>query len=108
MNNEEFPKNQEDLYPGEYVVDIAKKIIDKKLIIKFDNFEKIYEQLKDFSIKESLKLIKINLNSLGIHHDHFVFESQLFKNNEIQNTVKKLKEKDYVYHEKSQHQNLKR
>ena len=97
LHNKEFPKNQEDLYPGEYVVDIAKKIIDKKLINEFNNFENIYEQLKEVSIKESLELIKINLNSLGIQHDYFVFESQLFKNNEIKNTIEKLKKKDLVY-----------
>jgi len=100
LHNKEFPKNQDDLYPGEYVVDIAKKIINKKLINEFNNFENIYEQLKDISIKESLALIKIDLNSLGIHHDHFVFESQLFKNNEIKSTVEKLKKKDLVYHGK--------
>ena len=95
-----FQKIKNELYPGEYVIDIAKKIIDKKLINEFNNFENIYEQLKDVSIKESLELIKINLNSLGIQHDHFVFESQLFKNNEIKNTVEKLKKKDLIYHGK--------
>ena len=76
---------------------LQKKIIDKKLIKEFDNFENIYEQLKDVSINESLELIKVNLNSLGVHHDHFIFESQLFKNNEIENTVEKLKKKEFVY-----------
>ena len=108
LHNKEFPKNREDLYPGEYVVDIAKKIIDKKLINEFNNFENIYELLKDVSIKESLELIKINLNSLGIQHDHFVFESQLFKNNEIKDTVEKLKKKGLVYQGKIKHQNLKK
>ena len=100
LHNKEFPKNQDDLYQGEYVIDIAKKIIDKKLINEFTNFENIYDQLKEASIKESLELIKINLNSLGIQHDHFVFESQLFKNNEIQNTVEILKKKNLIYHGK--------
>ena len=100
LENKKFPENQEDLYPGEYVIDIAKKIIDKKLIREFNNFANTYDQLKDISIKESLELIKVNLNSLGIHHDHFVFESQLFKNNEIQTTVEKLKKNNLVYHGK--------
>ena len=100
LHNKEFPKNVEDLYPRENVVDIAKKIIDKKLISEFNNFDKIYEKLREISIKESLELIKINLNSLGIQHDHFVFESQLYKNNEIQDTVEKLKKKDLIYYGK--------
>ena len=100
LHNKEFPKNREDLYPGENVVGIAKKIIDKKLISEFNNFDKIYEKLREISVKESLELIKINLNSLGINHDHFVFESQLYKNNEIQDTVEKLKKKDLIYYGK--------
>jgi len=100
LHNKEFPKNLDDLYPGENVVGIAKKIIDKKLISEFNNFDKIYEKLREISIKESLELIKINLNSLGIQHDHFVFESQLYKNNEIQDTVEKLKKKDLIYYGK--------
>jgi len=100
LHNKEFPKNLDDLYPGENVVGIAKKIIDKKLISEFNSFENIYEKLKEISVKESLELIKINLNSLGIYHDHFVFESQLYKNNEIQDTVEKLKKKDLIYYGK--------
>ena len=97
LHGKKFPKNQKDLYPGEYIVGIAKQIIDKKLINEFNDFQNIYEQLKEISIKESLELIKFNLNFLGIHHDHFIFESQLFKNNKIQNTVEKLKKKDFIY-----------
>jgi arginyl-tRNA synthetase len=100
LHNKEFPKNVEDLYPGENAASIAKKIIDKKLISEFNNFDKIYEKLREISIKESLELIKINLNSLGIQHDHFVYESQLYKNNDIQDTVEKLKEKDLIYYGK--------
>ena len=100
LHNKEFPKNVDDLYPGENVVGIAKKIIDKKLISEFNNFDKIYEKLREISIKESLELIKINLSSLGVQHDHFVFESQLYKNNEIQDTVEKLKKKDLIYYGK--------
>ena len=100
LHNKEFPKNRDDLYPGDNVVDIAKKIIDKKLISEFNNFDKIYEKLREISIKESLELIKINLSSLGVQHDHFVFESQLYKNNEIQDTVEKLKKKDLIYYGK--------
>jgi len=100
LHNKEFPKNVDDLYPGENVAGIAKKIIDKKLISEFNNFDKIYEKLREISIKESLELIKINLSSLGVQHDHFVFESQLYKNNEIQDTVEKLKKKDLIYYGK--------
>ena len=38
LKNKKFPTDQENLYPGEYVIDIAKKIINEKLITDFDNF----------------------------------------------------------------------
>ena len=34
-----------DLYPGDYIIDIAKKIIKNKSIKNFSNFEKIYKKL---------------------------------------------------------------
>ena len=97
IENKKFPKNIDDLYSGDYVVDFAKKIIDKKIINKFDSFENIYEELKDLSISEAIQLIKTNLSSLGIRHDYFVFESKLFKDKDIENTVEKLKKKELVY-----------
>ncbi len=97
LENKKFPENIDDLYPGEYIIDIAKKIINKKIIIKFNNLENIYDQLRDLSVKEAIELIKINLKSLGIHHNNFVFESKLIKAKEIQKTIEKLKKKNLVY-----------
>ena len=36
------------LYPGEYIIDIAKKIIDNKKLESFDNFQKSYESFSIF------------------------------------------------------------
>ena len=83
LHNKKFPTNLDDLYPGEYVIDIAKKVIDKKIINEKSNFEDIYEKLKDLSTKEAIKLIKYNLSLLGIQHDHFVSESKLVKDKEV-------------------------
>ena len=52
MDKEPFPITDADLYPGDYIIDIAKKIIKKKSISNFSNFKKIYEKLS----KESLNL----------------------------------------------------
>ena len=56
-----FPNN-ENLYPGDYIIDIAKKIIKKKSIKSFKNFEKIYKKLSSESIKYSMELISNNLS----------------------------------------------
>ena len=43
-NKKPFP-NEEDLYPGNYIIDIAKKIIDEKKIKDFDDFNLINKKL---------------------------------------------------------------
>ena len=49
------------------------------------------------SVAESLKLIKTNLNNLGIKHDNFVSETNIIKNKEVEKVVNKLKENKFVY-----------
>ncbi len=92
----EFPDNKE-LYPGEYIIDIAKKIIKNKNINNFTNFDKIYNLLSEESLKASIEIIKKNLNDLGIKHDIFVYESQLIKKNLVNNVIKKLEKNNHAY-----------
>ena len=96
LKKEEFPSNN-DLYPGDYIIDIAKKIISEKKIINFDNFETIYEQLETESLKFSMDLIKKNLSMIGIEHDNFVHESELIKKSIVEKTISKLKKNNHVY-----------
>ncbi len=91
-----FPSNK-DLYPGDYIVDIAKKIIKKKSIKNFSSFEKIYKKLSIESLKYSMQMINENLKLLGIKHDSFIYESKLINNNEVSKVIKKLKKKNYIY-----------
>tara|TARA_Y100000590_G_scaffold277812_1_gene311843 strand:- start:5184 stop:6908 length:1725 start_codon:yes stop_codon:yes gene_type:complete len=89
--------NNKDLYPGEYIIDIAKKILKKKSIKNFNNFEKIYKKLLSESLKFSMQLISNNLDLLGVKHDNFVYESKLINNKTVSNVVKILKAKNYIY-----------
>ena len=83
LYDETFPKDNGDLYPGDYLIDFAKNIIDANKKIDFNEFEKISEKLTTLSIDEALKLIKNNLEILGINHDNFFSEKKLVKNNEV-------------------------
>ena len=94
--NKKFPIN-ENLYPGLYIINIAKKIIEEKTIKNFNNFEKIYDDLLKMSLNFSVKLIKNNLNMLGVVHDSFVYESELIKNNTVTKVIDDLKKNNYVY-----------
>ncbi len=97
LYDETFPIEDTELYPGDYLIDIAKKIISKNKDLDFKNFESVSEKLKKLSIQESLKLIKINLENLGIKHDNFASETDIINNNEVDEVIKNLKDKKYIY-----------
>ena len=94
---EKFPSDNKDLYPGDYLIDIAKNIIDQNSNIKFDDFDEISNELTKLAVKESLKIIKFNLNNLGISHDSFASETDIVLNNEVDQVVEKLKKDKFVY-----------
>ena len=92
---EKFP-NDPNLYPGDYIIDIAKKILNTDPNITLDNFKKIYDFLYQESLKHSMSLIKSDLNELGIKHDEFYYESNLSKSNLVSKTVELLEKKNFV------------
>ena len=93
---EKFPDN-DDLYPGDYLIDFANNIIQKKLGINFDNYEEIKDTLTQQSIEEALALIKKNLASLGIIHDNFVSEKDLVLQNEVDKVIQFLEKNNFIY-----------
>ncbi len=92
---EKFP-NDANLYPGEYIKDIASSILKKNKDIKIDNFEKSFEELKKISLNNSMSLIKDDLKQLGIFHDNFISETKLIKENTVEKTVAQLKKNNFV------------
>ncbi len=96
LEGEPFP-NDPDLYPGDYIIDIAKNIVKENQKISFKNFNDIAEKLTVLSVNESLKIIKTNLNKLGILHDNFVQETNIVKNNEVSKTIEVLKANNFIY-----------
>ena len=97
LNKEKFPIDNSDLYPGNYIIEIANNIINENKNLDFSKFEKISEKLKKLSTDQSLKLIKLNLNNLGIKHDNFACETDVINNKEVENVVKELIKKNFVY-----------
>ena len=95
--SEPFPNNDENLYPGDYLIDFAKNILESNKDIDFKNFDNISEKLTILSIEEALKLIKKNLDSLGINHDNFVSEKKLVANQEVEKVIDILQKNKFVY-----------
>ena len=94
---EPFPSENDDLYPGDYLIDFAQNIINSNKKVDFSDFEKNTDLLTTASVAEALKLIKKNLKSLGINHDNFVSEKELVKNQEVEGVINYLQKNKFVY-----------
>jgi arginyl-tRNA synthetase len=92
---EKFIK-KENLYPGIYVIDIAKKILLELPEIDLNNFKKNFSILSKEALKHSMILIKNDLKALGISHDIFVSEKNLVEKNLVEKSIQYLKDKKFV------------
>ncbi len=95
-HKEAFPTDNDDLYPGDYLIDFAKNISSNSNL-NFDNYDEVSEELTELSIEQALMLIKKNLNSLGINHDNFVSEKKIVLDKEVENVVQFLEKNKFVY-----------
>ncbi len=93
--NEKFTA-KENLYPGSYVIDIAKKILIDTPEIDITDFKKIFSTLSEISLKQSMILIQDDLQSLGISHDNFVSEKSLVNKDLVAKSIKRLQKKNFV------------
>jgi len=97
LYNEKFPLENTDLYPGDYIIDIAKNITENNKNLNFNKFETISKELTLLSVSESLKLIKSNLKSLGIIHNNFISETKIVHDKEVEKVITKLENKKLIY-----------
>lgn len=89
----------EDLYPGEYLIEIGQKLKnnfqDKLLNKKPDEYFPI---IRNFVIDEMLEIIKSDLLALGIKHDNYFSEKKnLHDNGRIDETITILQSSNLVY-----------
>ncbi len=74
------------MYPGEYLIDIAKKLPSRGL-----------PEVKKFVIAEMLKIIRANLASANIVHEVFTSEAEITAEGYVEKALKILDEKGYIY-----------
>ena len=90
---------EEGLYPGEYLIDIGKKLqktFGDKLLDK--NPTEYLPQIRDLVVNEMLVLIKQDLLALGIKHDNYFSEkTNLHDKNKIDETIEILRAQDLIY-----------
>ncbi|MFH1442082.1 MAG: arginine--tRNA ligase [Candidatus Omnitrophota bacterium] len=81
----EFP---EDHYQGDYIYDIAREIMDKKLQVK-DHGE--------FAGEHILNIIKQELNDFGVRFDNWYSQKALGKSGKVEKALDDLKKKGFIY-----------
>jgi len=85
----------EDYYQGEYIKDIAQKLIDEKGdTLKKDDPDGNFKEKAENEIFDD---IKTTLSNLKIHHDIFYNEKQLYDDGKIKNLLNELKYKKLSY-----------
>ncbi len=87
---------KENLYPGEYIKEIANNIIKKNKDINVENLDNSFDELKKLSLQGSMTLIKDDLKKLGIQHDNFFSETEIINKDLVNKTIKQLKNKNLV------------
>lgn len=85
-------------YPGEYLIDTAKKIVE----LHRDGFVKKEEVewlpfFKDFAIADMMAGVKEDLNELGVKHDIFISEKEFIRSGAIEKAIDFLKKQGLIY-----------
>jgi len=88
--------NGKDLYPGDYILDIANKIIKDNPNEKYATFEDVHKKLSKESLFYSMEMIKQDLQKLGVKHDNFFSETDLVEKKLVNKSVKYLKDNKFV------------
>ena len=84
----------EDGYHGEYIKDIARKILNDNELLSNDSKNEIF---REFAEKFVFKEINKTLKNLGIHFNSFFNENSLYENKDIYKVIDKLREKKLIY-----------
>lgn len=93
----EFPDNG---YAGQDVVDTVKNIIrDYKDSLLSMSSQERQELVVNYALKEKIEYIKKTLDNFGIHYDVWFSEKSLHESGKVNDTIKFLKDKGYIYEE---------
>ncbi|XGA08641.1 MAG: arginine--tRNA ligase [Wolbachia endosymbiont of Xenopsylla cheopis] len=83
-------------YPGEYL-----KPVGEGLAAKYGkelSVEQDFDKIKTYALDYIIKLIKDDLNLLGVEHDVFTSEYELQKSGIVEKSIKILSDKGLIYH----------
>ncbi|MAZ46765.1 MAG: arginine--tRNA ligase [Rickettsiales bacterium] len=93
MNRNPTKKLTDDLYPGEYLENVAKKILNKFTVKNVSELQNLDEKIIDIVLTD----IKKDLVQLNIIHDNFVSEKNISSLNSINKLKNKLLKSELAY-----------
>jgi arginyl-tRNA synthetase len=96
----DFP--EQDAYPGDYVVDIARQVREreKERYLSMAEEEAV-PLLSDFASRSILNGIRSDLDRLGVAFDDYFSEKSLYAEKKVHNCVAELKEKQLLFKEEN-------
>ncbi len=95
---EEIGPVPEGLYPGDYMKDVAQKLVasdGRKWIGKTE--DEWLVPLRQFAVNAMMAMIREDLGLIGIHHDIFTNERDLIENGMLEKAFKILDDKGLIY-----------
>ncbi len=85
----------DDHYHGKEIITIAEKIKNEYGDKYLNNYDEAF--FKDYGTKELLGNLKSDLKGFNVEFDTWFSEKSLYANNEVQNVIKLLKERNFTY-----------
>ena len=88
----------DESYPGDYLIPIAEKLIEKygNKLKNLEEFERD-KIIRDLSIDYMMEIIKADLKSLNIEMDNYFSEQSMINSNGIEESLSSLKDKGLIY-----------
>ncbi|MCX7793223.1 MAG: arginine--tRNA ligase [Thermodesulfovibrionales bacterium] len=88
----------EEGYRGEYVKDIASRILkDIGPAYRDSSFNEVAEFFIKTSVSMMMERIKEDLNAFGVFFDSYQSEAELYRRSDVQKSLDALKSKHYIY-----------
>jgi arginyl-tRNA synthetase len=88
----------EGLYPGEYLKEVGADLAKRDGKKWFGKPESEWlKPIREFAVEDMMRMIKIDLDLIGIHHDVFTNEREIVENGTLDRAFKILEDKGLIY-----------
>jgi arginyl-tRNA synthetase len=87
----------EDGYMGDYIIDIARRVLEEKGTSLLDRSDETDEYFRHYAVNYIMGLINKDLRDFGVKFDTWTSQAEIEKKNEVLKILDKLKDDGYIY-----------